>query len=149
MELRKAMDSLLHYAIKDPRLGVLLVVLLAGLLLWALDRLLSLGLERIPLPERERGWLALAAPYFRVQGFPPGHPGGVTGVPGLRVRWLLKKDWGIVDAASARDRLDDLLRHGHRSDPRLRDPNQSPEDLAIVDRALLAWDGMRLVFVAR
>jgi hypothetical protein len=149
MNVPATIDSLVHYATKDLRVGILLIVLGGGLSLWLIDRLLSLGLRRVPLDERERGWLALAAPYFQIQGFAERELGGKTFFGLWRLRLLLRKDWGITDEASARARLDGLLQYGHRSDPHYRDPDQPAADLAIVDRALLAWDGMRLVFIAR
>jgi hypothetical protein len=147
--LQSVVDWLIHSASRDPRVAIVLIVLAAGLFLWTIDRVLSLGLERVPLDERERAWLALAAPYFQVHLFRAGDLGGKTVLGLWRIRWLLRKDWLVRDAASARDKLDWLVQSGHRKDPRFRDPAQSAADLAIVDRALLAWDTMRLVFLAR
>jgi hypothetical protein len=146
---RSLVESFLSYVRDDARLGVFLVLgalLLAGA---ALDHALGLlgRRTRLTVPQRQR--LALAAPYFEAHGFRRGDLGGQRPSGRLRLRHVLKKDWGIVDAATAAARLDELLRFGHRSDPSFRSPDQSAEERALVERSLLAWDAMRLVFIAR
>lgn len=148
-KLGKWIDTAVHYATKDMRLAILAAALLIGLAVWGIDTLASLFERRVALDEGQRARLALAAPYFTMHGFREGDLAGVRPLGRARIRWLLKKDWGITDQASAIDRLNGLLTEGHRSDPSLRDPNQPAADLAIVDRALLAWDGIRVVFLAR
>jgi len=126
-----------------------LAVLALGLAIWMFDVLLGLLQTKIPLDDRQRAWLALAAPYFEVHGFRSGDLGGIRPLGRLRIRYLLRKDWGIHDRQTAVDRIRRLLEEGHRSDPYYRDPDQPPADLAIVDRSLLAWDCTRAVWIAR
>jgi hypothetical protein len=135
---------------QDLRL-VLLVVLVAGIAaVWVVDQLADrLFVRRVPVGERERGWLALAAPYFRVHSFRSGDLGGKTPLGRFWMKRFIKRDWGIVDRATAIEALNDLLHHGHRENPHLRDANQPATDLETVDRALLAWDAMRVIFLAR
>ena len=148
-DLGNWIETVRNYVAKDARLGILAACLGLGLAIWLLDVFSGLLVRKIPLDDRQRAQLALGAPYFTVQGFREGDLAGLRPLGRLRVRWLLRKDWGIRDGASAVDRLNGLLQSGHRSDPRLRDPDQPAADLEIVDRALLAWDAIRVVFLAR
>lgn len=124
-------------------------MLLVGLVVWGADALAGLLDRKVRLDERQRARLALAAPYWKVHSFREGDLVGRRPLGRLWVRHLLRKDWGIRDESSARGRLEDLVRYGHRSDPDFQDASQPREDQAIVDRALLAWDAIRLPFLAR
>lgn len=125
------------------------MALLVGFVIWSLDALSGLLDRKVPLDERQRSRLALAAPYFTVHAFRDGDLTGKRPLGRLRIRRILRKDWYIRDEATSRDRLEDLVREGHRSDPRFQDPTQPREDQALVDRAMLAWDAIRIPFLAR
>lgn len=148
-DLQEILRIGIHYAIKEPVLGILLLLLLAGAAVSSVDVLLGALGPRVRLDPRQRARLALAAPYFVMHGFRPGDLAGLTPFDRRRVRAFLHRDWGISDRTAALARLDGLVREGHRSDPHLRDPDQPAADLEIVDRSLLAWDAMRIVFLAR
>lgn len=124
-------------------------MLLVGFVIWGVDALAGLLDPKVPLDERQRSRLALSAPYFTVHDFREGDLGGKRPLGRLRIRYLLRKDWGIRDEATARERLDDLVQYGHRSDPHFQDATQPREDQALVDRAMLAWDAIRIPFLAR
>jgi hypothetical protein len=134
---------------KDVRIQIVLLALLVGIVIWAVDAGAGLLDKRVPLDERQRARLALAAPYFTVHSFREGDLVGKRPFGRLWMRHLLRRDWGIRDEATAVERLEDLLHYGHRSDPRYQDPTQPREDQALVDRAMLAWDAIRIPWVAR
>lgn len=137
------------HLVSDPRaqLGLaLLVVVLLVLLLSATRQRRARGV-RLDVGGRAR--MALAAPYFEIHHFRSGDLAGLSAVDRRRLRWVLRKDWEIVDAATAQAEVEHLERSGHRGDPRFRDRRRSAMEQQRVDRALLAWDAMRLVFLAR
>ena len=134
---------------KDTRISIVLLALLVGFAIWLADAGVGLLDRRVPLDERQRARLALAAPYFTVHGFRERDLSGKRPLGRLRIRRLLRKDWGIRDGATAVGRLEGLVHHGHRSDPRFQDPTQPREDQELVDRAMLAWDAIRLPWLAR
>jgi len=142
-------DWLISYARREVWVSIVLVVLAVGLALRLLDVISGLLDRRTPLDPRERARLALAAPYFIVHSFRDGDVVGKRPLGRLWMRILLRKDWGIRDHASALGRLEDLVRYGHRSDPEYQDATQPREDQELVDRAMLAWDAIRVPFLAR
>ena len=146
------MDWVLSYASKDTRLTIILIVLallFVGLVVWSMDALADLLDKRVPLDDRQRARLALAAPYFTVHAFRERDLTGKRPLGRLRIRHFMRRDWGIRDGATSVERLEDLFRYGHRSDPRFQDATQPREDQALVDRAMLAWDAIRLPWLAR
>ena len=147
--IRDAIDLAVSYVQKDARISIVLVALLVGFVIWLADAGAGLLDRRVPLHARQRSRLALAAPYFTVHSFREGDLVGKRPLGRLWMRRLLRKDWGIRDQATAVERLEDLVHYGHRSDPRFQDPTQPREDQALVDRAMLAWDAIRLPWLAR
>ena len=141
-------DWFLSYAHKDV-VAIVLVALLAGFVIWLIDVVGGLLDRRVPLDERQRSRLALAAPYFTVHSFRDGDLTGRRPLGRLWIRHLLRRDWGIRDEASAVERLETLVHYGHRSDPCFQDPTQPREDQALVDHAMLAWDAIRIPWLAR
>lgn len=145
----EALTHLPAYGQHEMR-GALALLLAVGLLLtWLGDLAIGLVESRVALTAQQRSWLSLAAPYFVINEFREGDLRGLRPLGRRRVRRFLREDWGISDGGSAVAGLEDLWRYGHRSDPSYHRAGASPAERAAADRGLLAWDAMRLVFVAR
>ena len=147
--IQDVLDWLLSYAQREAWVPIVLMVLAVGLVIWLLDALGGLLDRRVPLDDRQRARLALAAPYFTVHSFREKDLVGKRPLGRLRIRYLLRKDWGINSETTALERLEDLVHYGHRSQPRFQDPTQPRADQELVDRAMLAWDALRIPWVAR
>lgn len=75
--------------------GALALLLAVGLLLtWVADLLIGLVEPRVGLGPDQRGWLALAAPYFVVHEFREGDLGGLRPLGRRRVRRFLREGLG-------------------------------------------------------
>lgn len=146
---QQLVSDIASYLRRHERLASVLVVAAVLVAIWCVDLVLDRFVSRVRLTDVQRARLALAAPYFEIHGFRDGDLGGKRPLGRLWTRWLLRKDWKIVDRDSAVGVLAWLLQHGQRSDPRFQDSRQTAADQRLVDRALLAWDAIRVVFVAR
>jgi len=145
-------------------------------LLWLIDIASEFCDDVTPLTSAQSAQLALAAPYFAVHGFSYETLQGKRPFARLIIRCLLYTDWHITSSASAAQTLEWLAAKGARdsgqgpaaSRPpcaarpvRGSDIRAVPVSLDYGDaqkivfepqrefRALLAWDVVRLVFVAR
>ena len=145
--------------------GTLLVTIS---LLWLLNIASEFFDEAVVLSADESARMALAAPYFVMHAFSEDTLQGKRPLARQWIRCLLFADWAIASRASARDRLDWLAASGARN--RARNGGSQPICVGVVVpatgycadvsrntrsdaneeyRSLLAWDVMRLVFVAR
>jgi hypothetical protein len=143
------LQILTAYMTDRPRLAALAGLVIILVVYWLLDRLLGLFAARVPVDARQQAWLALAAPFFEVHAFRAGDLVGKRPLGRSWIKLLLRTEWRIRDYATATAVLEQLLQQGLRSDPRFQRPEQPPADQQQVDRALLAWDLTRVVFVAR